>query len=542
VADTVGRTLGPGGANVLVRDEGGDHFATKDGYTVLQRLTYVQETATMVLDHVRSVSRAMVRKVGDGSTSAVVMADALYSSLLESRVSQRFAPGSIQAAIGAVADSLAERIGKAALSTTDETVGAVATISANNDPEVGKLIAALYSEYGSDVGVNVTTSQSERGIQIVPEAGFRVLRGMVHDCFANEVGPDGVTPTVCRLTDAVVLVLDLIVDQPMFNRVVAMAMNRCLTDGRAFVAVSHQFTDDVVAAISKFRSETPSAKILLVDHSGSTRGARARLGDLAAVLGASVITRDNCPTEEYNVLSCCGFARAAKSTRSETVFSFGSETTAGADARATELGAQLIRLDESNNAEALSEEIHELRSRIRALQGSQVTVAVGGPTEQERRALAFLIDDAVLAVRAAISSGTVEGMGMTAVRILYTDDAVADDVGHRISLRTNLPEAECETLALATLQAFYNAYIEAASRVLVNAGIDNPQAVIAQCVRDGVAYNALTRTYSPVKGTQVINPVDTDVEVLRGAASIVSLFISSNQIVLTRPVAGGGLD
>jgi chaperonin GroEL (HSP60 family) len=171
-----------------------------------------------------------------------------------------------------------------------------------------------------------------------------------------------------------------------------------------------------------------------------------------------------------------------------------------------------------------------------------VTVAVGGPTEQERRALAFLIDDAVLAVRAAISSGTVEGMGMTAVRILYTDDAVADDVGHRISLRTNLPEAECETLALATLQAFYNAYIEAASRVLVNAGIDNPQAVIAQCVRDGVAYNALTRTYSPVKGTQVINPVDTDVEVLRGAASIVSLFISSNQIVLTRPVAGGGLD
>ena len=110
VAKIVGRTLGPHGSNTLIRDEGGAHFATKDGYTVLQRLTFVQETATMVLDHVRSVSRAMVRKVGDGSTSAVIMADSLYHSLTNVELLKKHPPGAVQAALNAVAEVLTDRI------------------------------------------------------------------------------------------------------------------------------------------------------------------------------------------------------------------------------------------------------------------------------------------------------------------------------------------------------------------------------------------------------------------------------------------------
>ena len=534
VAKIVGRTLGPHGSNTLIRDEGGAHFATKDGYTVLQRLTFVQETATMVLDHVRSVSRAMVRKVGDGSTSAVIMADSLYQSLSSVELLKKYPPGAVQAALNAVADVLSDRIRGAAKPLTMSDVETIATVAANNDPWAGSIVAEAYRAGGEDANVFVAIGGEKTEIR--KEPGYRVMRGMAHECFANEVGIDGAARTTCRLRDAAVMVFDGTVDQAAFNQRIAQLMNGCLERGQPFVLVAREYTTDVLQVVVEFKRRSPGAMILLLDHASATRRGAARMGDLAAALGCQVF---NAESPEGTL--ALGSAVEVRSTASETVFVMESVTGAAA-MRAAELRAQIERVDAGNHAEAMSEELDELRARVRALMGSEVTVFVGGATEQEKRTLQYLLDDAALAVAAAKRSGVVEGLGLTAQRAIFGDNvAVLDAVRIKLTDRVRLSELDVAELADAVLDAVAVAYASATSRVLTNSRLDAAD-VLSRCLSENKTFNAVTREFTPVAEAQVINPADTDIEVLRGTMSIVGLFVSSDQTLLTRPVAGGGLD
>ena len=543
IALVVGRTLGPHGSNALIRDEHGAHFATKDGYTVLQRLTFVQETATMVLDHVRSISRALVRRVGDGSTSAVIMADSLYESFLANGLLAEFPPGAVQAAVNAMADTLAVRIRSAARRldpADDAAVETVATIAANNDPWAGRIVAQAYREGGADANVFVALGGDETTVSREP--GYRVLRGMAHECFANEVGVDGATPTTCRLRDAAVMVFGDRVGQHEFNSVVAPVMNECLERGQPFVLVAREYVGDVLPVVAEFKRRSPGAQLLLLDHAMATRRGAARLGDLAAVLGATLVQPDHAVGDLATTL---GRASEVRSTMSETVFLLGDPTLSRADRaaeRADALRAQINRLDTTDHSGALAEELEELRARLRALTGSEITISVGGATEQEKKTLQYLLDDAALAVRAALRSGVVEGLGFTSLRALSGDDVgdVLAEVVERTIERTHLPRPEVAHLSAFVFQAVRDAYVRCAGRVLENSRVPDPAAVVETSLTTGRYFNALTRSFADTPS--VLNPADTDIEVLRGAASIVSLLVTSDQTVLVRPVAGGGLD
>ena len=547
IARIVGRTLGPHGGNTLVRDPHGSHFATKDGYTVLQHLTFVQETATMVLDHVRSVSRTLVRRVGDGSTSAVIMADALYESFRKSGVTDEFPPGAIQAAMTLLADMIADEVRAVARTCDHDAIETVATITSNNDPELGQLVGSIYRQYGWDANVFVGESDSDATV-IRPEPGYRVLRGMIHDCFANEVGIDGATPTTCTLHDPLVMVTDGVVNQQFFTLAVVPLMNACLVAGRPFVLVAREVTSDSLEAVVKFKTSTPSAPVLFVDHATITRRAKARMGDLASVLGARVIDPLACPLASdpndstspqfKELLAMCGESASVRATRSETVF-----ITTGrrdeAEVRAREIDAQIERVDQTNNAESMADELAELRARVRSLRGTEVTLLAGGSTPQERKALHYLLDDAVLAVRAATRSGVVEGLGLTGARALQKP-GVAEALAERLAGKTRMPKDAIDRLASETVLAFYDAYRAAAGRVLENGRISAD--VVDECLARGCTYNAVTREFRAVDAATVLNPAETDIEIARGAASIVGLLTSSNQTILTRPVAGAGLD
>jgi chaperonin GroEL len=535
VARIVGRTLGPHGSNALIRDDAGAHFATKDGYTVLQRLTFVQETANMVLDHVRSVSRAMVRKVGDGSTSAVIMADSLYTSL-GGDVLRQFPPGAVQSALAVVSDVLTDRIRAVARPIASENdIITVATVAANNDPWAGSQVAEAYRLGGDNANVFVAIG-GER-TEIRKEPGYRVLRGMAHDCFANEVGIDGSSNTTCRMRDSQIMIYDGVVDQTAFNLLIAPTMNGCIEKGQPFVLVAREYTPDIIQIVVEFKRKSPGVKLLLLDHAASTRRGAARLGDLASVLGCGVVTADHTAESQPK----CGFAVEVRSTGSETVFIV-QEVTDAAKARAADLTAQADRVDSSNHGEEMTEELDELRARIRALLGSEVTIFVGGSTEQEKRTLQYLLDDAALAVRAALRSGIVEGLGFTAQRILIDADcSLHAEVIAGLAERCRLPSGKTGELGGIVLDAVRDAYAIATKRVLENARLPADD-IWSMCMENCKGYNALTGEFSNPDVTVVVNPADTDVEVLRGATSIVGLFITSDQTLLTRPASGGGLD
>lgn len=535
VARIVGRTLGPHGSNALVRDEAGAHFATKDGYTVLQRLTFVQETATMVLDHVRTVSRAMVRKVGDGSTSAVIMADSLYQSLGGDLLAH-YPPGAVQSALNVLADIMANRIRAVARPVNGEQdILKVATIAANNDPLAGTLVADAYHIGGSHANVFVALGGEKTEVRREP--GYRVLRGMAHECFANEVGIDGASKTTCRLSNAAVMIYNGVVDQSAFNTKIAQVMNSCIERGIPLVLVAREYTPDLMQIVVEFKRKSPGVNLLLLDHAAATRRGAARLGDLATVVSANVLDIDSKEVTPEDL----GTAYEVRSTASETVFIV-SQPSEKAEQRAIELEQQVNRVDAANHAEQLADELDELKSRIRALRGSEVTIFVGGATEQEKRTVQYLLDDAALAVRAAIRSGIVEGMGFTPQRILVdSDGTLVKELADGIAARSRLPSGRTEELAAEVLEAVRGAYARATKRVLENARLPADD-IWEICMERGLGYNAITGEYPKPDETVVVNPADTDIEILRGATSIVGLFITSDQTLLTRPAAGGGLD
>ena len=543
IAQTVSRTLGPHGSNTLIRDSAGGHLATKDGYTVLQRLTFVQETATMVLDHVRAVSRTIVRKVGDGSTTAVVMANALYSRLSSSRVLDHFPPGSIQAAVSVVAEDVAEGIRRVARPLAEADILTVATVAANNNPQHGALVAQAYAMHGRDTNVFVMEGSDEETV-VRAEPGYRVLRGMVDDCFANRVGLDGATATSCLLQDAVVMIVGEVVSQTVFNLVVAPAMNESIQAGHAFVLVAKDYDSAVRRTVSEFVRRSPGIRLLMLDHATATRRGTARLGDLAAVLGATVLigaADRSQPASLPDLLRACGYADAVRATGSETVFVVAQRHPA-ADERLVELEAQLARVDENNVAENMADELDELRARRRAILGSEVTILAGGSTHLERQALVHLLDDAALAVKSAMRSGVVEGLALTSLREMRAGNIGGAETARRVKERTRLPEHEALRLTQTVVGAFAQAYREVARVVLENSRIENPDSVIDTCLDRHVTFNAVTLDFSPLEESTVINPADTDAEIARGAASIVSLFVASNQTVLTHPLVGGDQD
>lgn len=543
-ARIVGRTLGPHGSNTLVRDAHGEHFATKDGYTVLQRLTFVQETATMVLDHVRSVSRAMVRRVGDGSTSAVIMANSLHEAVHDSDICKKFPPGSVVAAFSVTADVLSERIKQSARKLDQSEMPVVASVAANNDPHIGRIVASAYSNYGMNANVSVLLGGSTTTIR--EEPGYRVLRGMVHDCFANRVGTDGATPEICVLEGNVrVMIYGDRLDSSALHKYVVNTMNKAFKDGAPFVLIAKEYADDVIQTIVKFKRESPGLNLLLIDHAMATRKGIARLGDLAAVLGARVLTPVLCEENASEIEEFCGSAISVRATASETVFVAvdNLECKISREERAEELERQLERVDISNNAEDLADELDEIRARIKALRGTEVTIMVGGDTEQEKKTLQFLIEDSVLALRSAIRSGVVEGMGFTTLRNLqdYRQE-IGAEIAVRLQERTRLPASDVVYLTSIVLDMVEMAYRSAAATVLSNSRVEQPQATIDACLANGESFNAVTREFCHIADTIVLNPADTDVEVLRGAMSIVSMLVSSDQTILTHHSLGGGLD
>jgi chaperonin GroEL len=514
-------------------------------------MLYVQEAATMVLDHVRSVARTVVRRVGDGSTTAVVMSESLFRSFVDAGLVDRFPSGAVQAAMNACADAIAQCVRQEARRDDSDLVR-VATIAANNDPEVGRIVAGVYATYGRDANVFVGTSATDETV-VRPAPGYRILRGMAHDAFANTATTEGAAPTVCALANPVVLIYGGHVGMPEFVQTIMQAGNVVLSSGNAFVCVAQSFAPEVLDAAAKFRLKSPSIGMLLVDHAMAARKGASRLGDLATVLGATYVDGESAPKAgEGNAsmepaqlrafMQNLGKAVSVRSTASETVFVLPAVRNPGAVARAQELDEQIERTSVQNADESLTEEIDELRLRRATLLGTEVTVLAGGATQQDKDQLQYLLDDAALACAAALRSGVVEGMGMTALRLLssYPDDVTAH-VTEAICERTRLNRERAWELAEATVRATGQAYLDAFVTVIENGG-GNGAEVLRRCLDEGLAYDAMSGEYVAPGRTEVVNPADTDAEVLKGAMSIAAMLATSTQTVLVRPRVGNGQD
>jgi chaperonin GroEL len=553
IALIVGRTAGPHGSSALVQDRLGQHFATKDGYTVLKHIEFVQNTSRMAADIVRSAARKVVRRVGDGSTTSVLMANSLFRSFRAPEFAA-FPPGALQAAMGGCSELIADEVrARARMSLDTRELAAVATIAANNDPKAGAMVAAVYEVYGPHANIYVGVSPGEEGsAQAVP--GFRVLRGMADECFANEAEPDAAKPSVCSLSNARVMVWGGTMGEQDFILCAMPAFNIAANRAESFVVVANGFDPKVIERVREIKRKSPAVGILMVDHAMASRRSKARLGDLAAVTNADYIEPLDAPMlKDFNdpspeaqqvreaAYQMTGVAQSVRSTASETVFVTGS-LWPEAERRAEGIEAQIVQVDTNNHSESMQEELEELKARVRAIRGTEVAILAGGATEQEKVALQYLLDDAALACAAALRTGVVEGLGMTALRLLNGGRRAEFEaaLASRIEAKTRVGPGPSAALAALTAAATERAYRHVLETVFANARID-PGPVITTCLATGRTFDLLSNEYLAPEEAN-INPAATDIEVVRGAMSIAALFATSDQVLLLHPVMGGGQD
>lgn len=558
IARILARTLGPHGDNTFIYSPHGEHHPTKDGYTVLRSLSFVQELPCLVLDIVRGVSRRIVTRVGDGSTSAVIAADRLHRELDRARLTSEYPPRAVAAAINAVAQALAEGVaGRARPVVSEETVdekllSRVASISANNDPETGAIVASIYTTPNTRVTVEDGGPHCPR-TQISKRQGFRVVRGYAHSGFCERDSVDGGVGKA-RLEKVAVLVSAGRVDQQFFRRTVVPAMNASFNSGLGFALIAPSFDSGVLEQAVTFKQENSHLGILFIDHPVSNARHNARLGDLAAMLGARLVTEETAPTaerpgsltpeEKVAFDTALGWAESITSSSSETLFICRPPSE---EVERTRRGIRerIASLSDRDQSEAMSETIAELRARDRALSGAEFVLRAGGETHQERMAVKDLLDDATLACEAAIESGITEGMGMPILRQLAGPTRRADlasVTADAISRRTAMNQERAGKLAERVIAAFEQAYRSVFMQVLENGRYHLPEAVLSECLDNGKAFDAAASEFYDPDELRVSCPAKTDREIVLGASSIVAELIASSQTVMPRPILAANQD
>jgi len=533
IAAVIGRTMGPHGSNAMLREASGEHTATKDGYSVLRRMNFVQEIPSMVLDIVKTLSRRLVVEVGDGSSTAAIAADGLYRTIMLGGKRPACPGRRLAEVIAACGEAVAEAVERKGLETRAsvgniEQLARVATVATNNDPAAGRFIAEVYERFGKDANITVTVSGTKED-RSVPNSGYRLPRGFIDPVFANESDAEN-DSKVCRLDKAAVILWRGAMKMSNFGPF-GDTINQCFARGLAVVFVANEFSPEVQTLLVQNKVEG-KAPFLAVDHSSNRRNGDAILEDLAIALGTTVFSEDNPPVPGQPPE--LGMADSVVSKATETVLFRAIRPPAVAD-RIAEIEGKIAAF-ESVNAEGNIAIIDDLRARRRALAGNEVSLYVGGESEAEKRTKTYLYEDAVLACQAAIRTGIVEGGGMAVVRTIRDnwDPLVLRSIALlKGKLDISDEPAQLELVEYC-LSCIGTAFINVQRVVLENANHPDYEQVVQKCVDANLFYDANSGAYFPADELRIPAPAATDISVLRTACSIVGVLISSNQTVLGR--------
>jgi chaperonin GroEL len=544
IADTVSATMGPYGSTTIIQDNMNRHYYTKDGYTVLKALTFSGDVQRTVLDHVKTISRKLVHTVGDGSTSAVVVAAELYKSLsmVSDRIGGGITPKGVTDALGELSHILSDCIRQIATPVSKHIspniVTKVAVVSTNNDQMAGELIGRLFDEIGEHGSVLV-----EEGTGVNDEytltRGYELLRGYVDHMFVNK--DNGIE---CELMGAYVLMCDDNLTEKDIVYLHHGIVTPMFTAGKPLVFIARGYDKSFREYFRANKLRQRDLPILAVDMATITKDAKDRFEDLAAYLGAvpyrkseGVDLTDMGFSEQH-----LGLASRVVSSEGTTRFFEGKSDTAAVAARVTSYEKRITDATSRNDHIDRDGEVEAMRRRIAALQAKAATLWVGGSTEQERTARQFLIEDAVYAVKSAMRHGVIAGGCITVPTILeQSREYVLTDLMHRLRTSNAVPALDNEerlgVFCGMIIDCVRNAFLRSYERVLTNSGMEEHRAsVIAMsCSQLNQVYDVRTGQVEDQSVTSIVNSAETDTEIVKAAFSIVGLLLTSNQFISTSP-------
>lgn len=530
LALAVGSTLGPRGRNVIIDRPGETPMITKDGVTVAANIQLSNPVANAGAKLIQAVAKATADTAGDGTTTATVLAHAIFAGgrkLIASGAS----PLAVQRGIQAAAAAAVDLVTQAAMPVSDEQVRQVAQIAANGNEGIGGLISACIEKVGREGKITLDDSQTGTTWLDV-RSGFSFDNGWMAPQYANT--PEG---DRCVFENPYILLSERVLTQGASNSPTPVLhdlgpiLNAIANEQRPMLIVAEDVQGDAQASLL-VNNQRGVIRVCAVKPPGFAESRRAALDDLALVTGATVLQADAGQALAKYTLAELGQAARIIVTNGQTVIEDGK-----GDLDTVQLRAQSLREQgDRENDPRLREQLYQRAAR---LTGSVAVIHVGANTEAEARELKDRVEDSVLAVRAALAEGIVPGGGLAlflaslyVLRFLNSHPAVASlSKDERLGAELLMEALEAPLRQIAT-----NAGVS--GDVVVNQILTGmkSQAEDGATFKDMVkGYNAATGEFIDLVDAGIVDPAKVVRVALEKASSIAGLMLTSSALVYYDP-------
>lgn len=506
LANAVKVTLGPKGRNVVIEKKFGAPQITKDGVTVAKEVELEDKFENTGAQLVKSVASKTGDDAGDGTTTATILTQAIVTEGLKN-VTAGANPMDLKRGIDKAVNAVVEYIKANAELVGDnyDKIEQVATVSANNDPEIGKLLADAMRKVSKDGVITIEESKSrETSIGVVE--GMQFDRGYLSGYFVTDT-----EKLECVMENPYILIYDKKISN---LKELLPILQPAAESGRGLLIIAEDVDSEALTTLVVNRLRG-GLKICAVKAPGFGDRRKAMLEDIAILTGGLVISEEKGLKLDQATLEMCGTCDKVTISKDNTIIAGGAGSK---DAIADRVIA--IKKEIENTTSSYDKE--KLQERLAKLAGGVAVLYVGANSEVEMKEKKDRVDDALCATRAAIEEGVVAGGGTTYIRAL---DALKDLKGDNADEQTGINIVK-------------RAIEEPLRQIVSNAGGEG--AVVVQKVVEGegdFGYNARTDVYEDLRKAGIIDPAKVSRVALENAASIAGLFLTTECLICDKPAA-----
>ncbi len=500
LANAVKVTLGPKGRNVIIDKKFGSPTITKDGVTVAKEIELKDPIENMGAQMLKEVASKTADAAGDGTTTATVLAQAIVTAGLKN-VAAGANPMDLKRGIDKAVAAVIENLNKQSQKVGEDNkkIEQVATISANNDNAIGKLIAEAMKKVKKE---GVITVEEAKGTETTVEVveGMQFDRGYISAYFVTDAD---------KMQTVMESPLLLITDKKISGmKELLPVLEKAIQTGKPIVIIAEDIDGEALSTlvVNKIRG---SLKIAAIKAPGFGDRRKAMLEDIAVLTGGTLISEERGYKLENTELSMLGSAEKVTIDKDNTTIVGGKGKKADITSRVNQIKAQIETTTSDYDKEKLQE-------RLAKLAGGVAVLYVGAATEIEMKEKKDRVEDALSATRAAVEEGIVPGGGVAFIRAAEALDKLKGD-------------NEDETTGIAIVR---RAIEEPLRQIVANAGGEG--AVIVQKVREGkndFGYNARSEKFENLYAAGVIDPTKVTRIALENAASIASMLLTTECVL-----------
>jgi len=504
LANAVKVTLGPKGRNVVIEKKFGAPSVTKDGVTVAKEIELEDAIENMGAQMVKEVASKTADIAGDGTTTATVLAQAIIGEGLKN-VAAGANPmdlkRGIDKAVGKIVENL--RSQSQTVGNDSKKIEQVASISANNDNEIGKLIAQAFSKVGKEGVITVEEAKgTETTVDVVE--GMQFDRGYISAYFVTNTEKMEV-----ELENPYILIFDKKISN---LKEILPLLEKIVQSSASLLIIAEDLEGEALSTlvVNKLRGQL---KVAAVKAPGFGDRRKEMLQDIAVLTGGTVVSEEQGFTLENADLPAMGRAASVTINKDNTTIVNGKGKKADIQARVGQIKSQLASSTSDYDKEKLQE-------RLAKLAGGVAVLYVGAATEVEMKEKKDRVDDALHATRAAVEEGIVPGGGVAYIRATAALDKFKGQNAD-------------ETTGIAIIK---RAIEEPIRQIVKNSGVEG--SIVVQTIKDGkgdFGFNARTEVFEPLLKAGVIDPTKVTRIALENAASIAGMLLTTECVVADKP-------